>query len=194
MNHVFPSSFENHNGTSKFYETSVPNLESSQCKLPVIVCQLCGICGLNHITRPFTCDTSWLCYQYAAFQLPICCIPVTNMLHSCHQYAAFQLPTCCIPVTNILHSCHQYAAFQLPTCCIPVTNMLHSCYQYAAFLLPTCCIPVTNMLHSCFSYLDDVDRITQPDYLPTLQDILRVRSPTTGIIEYPFDLDSIIFR
>ena len=172
MNHVFPSSFENHNGTSKFYETSVPNLESSQCKLPVIVCQLCGICGLNHITRPFTCDTSWLCYQYAAFQLPICCIPVTNMLHSCHQYAAFQLPTCCIPVTN----------------------MLHSCYQYAAFLLPTCCIPVTNMLHSCFSYLDDVDRITQPDYLPTLQDILRVRSPTTGIIEYPFDLDSIIFR
>lgn len=43
-------------------------------------------------------------------------------------------------------------------------------------------------------YLDDVDRITQPDYLPTLQDILRVRSPTTGIIEYPFDLDSIIFR
>ncbi|XP_060574567.1 guanine nucleotide-binding protein G(q) subunit alpha-like [Ruditapes philippinarum] len=43
-------------------------------------------------------------------------------------------------------------------------------------------------------YLDDVDRITQPDYLPSLQDILRVRSPTTGIIEYPFDLDSIIFR
>lgn len=43
-------------------------------------------------------------------------------------------------------------------------------------------------------YLDDVDRLTQPDYLPTLQDILRVRTPTTGIIEYPFDLDSIIFR
>ncbi|KAK3595454.1 hypothetical protein CHS0354_003446 [Potamilus streckersoni] len=43
-------------------------------------------------------------------------------------------------------------------------------------------------------YLDDVDRIAAPDYLPTLQDILRVRAPTTGIIEYPFDLDSIIFR
>ncbi|CAC5397505.1 GNAQ [Mytilus coruscus] len=43
-------------------------------------------------------------------------------------------------------------------------------------------------------YLDDVDRLTQPNYLPTLQDILRVRVPTTGIIEYPFDLDSIIFR
>lgn len=44
------------------------------------------------------------------------------------------------------------------------------------------------------SYLSDIDRIAIPDYLPTQQDILRVRVPTTGIIEYPFDLDSIIFR
>lgn len=44
------------------------------------------------------------------------------------------------------------------------------------------------------SYLDSLDRIAGEDYLPTLQDILRVRVPTTGIIEYPFDLDSIIFR
>lgn len=43
-------------------------------------------------------------------------------------------------------------------------------------------------------YLDNIDRIAPPDYLPTLQDILRLRVPTTGIIEYPFDLDSIIFR
>nr|QKY89056.1 Gq alpha [Chaetopleura apiculata] len=43
-------------------------------------------------------------------------------------------------------------------------------------------------------YLDSVDRIAGNNYLPTLQDILRVRVPTTGIIEYPFDLDSIIFR
>ena len=44
------------------------------------------------------------------------------------------------------------------------------------------------------SYLDSVERISEVGYLPTLQDILRVRVPTTGIIEYPFDLDSIIFR
>lgn len=43
-------------------------------------------------------------------------------------------------------------------------------------------------------YLDQVELIAQSDYLPTLQDVLRVRVPTTGIIEYPFDLDSIIFR
>lgn len=44
------------------------------------------------------------------------------------------------------------------------------------------------------SYLSDLDRLSSLDYLPTQQDILRVRVPTTGIIEYPFDLDSIIFR
>jgi guanine nucleotide-binding protein G(q) subunit alpha len=43
-------------------------------------------------------------------------------------------------------------------------------------------------------YLDSIEKIDTPDYLPSLQDILRVRVPTTGIIEYPFDLDSIIFR
>lgn len=44
------------------------------------------------------------------------------------------------------------------------------------------------------SYLSDIDRIANPDYVPTEQDILRVRVPTTGIIEYPFDLEQIIFR
>lgn len=43
-------------------------------------------------------------------------------------------------------------------------------------------------------YLDDLERVVEECYLPTEQDILRARVPTTGIIEYPFDLDSIIFR
>uniref|UniRef100_A0A1Y1KRW1 Guanine nucleotide-binding protein subunit alpha n=1 Tax=Photinus pyralis TaxID=7054 RepID=A0A1Y1KRW1_PHOPY len=43
-------------------------------------------------------------------------------------------------------------------------------------------------------YLSDLERIGDPEYLPTEQDILRARAPTTGILEYPFDLDSIIFR
>lgn len=46
----------------------------------------------------------------------------------------------------------------------------------------------------CYSYISDLDRIEKPDYLPTEQDILRARVPTTGILEYPFDLDGIIFR
>lgn len=46
----------------------------------------------------------------------------------------------------------------------------------------------------CHSYLTDVDRIATVGYLPTQQDVLRVRVPTTGIIEYPFDLENIIFR
>ncbi|XP_067630613.1 G protein alpha q subunit isoform X3 [Eurosta solidaginis] len=43
-------------------------------------------------------------------------------------------------------------------------------------------------------YLSDLDRIEKEDYLPSEQDILRARVPTTGILEYPFDLDGIVFR
>ncbi|XP_030371925.1 guanine nucleotide-binding protein G(q) subunit alpha isoform X4 [Scaptodrosophila lebanonensis] len=43
-------------------------------------------------------------------------------------------------------------------------------------------------------YLMDLDRVAEKNYLPTEQDILRVRVPTTGIIEYPFDLEEIRFR
>jgi hypothetical protein len=45
-----------------------------------------------------------------------------------------------------------------------------------------------------FSYLMEIDRVAAINYLPTEQDILRVRVPTTGIIEYPFDLEEIRFR
>lgn len=54
-------------------------------------------------------------------------------------------------------------------------------------------IPIRN-LYPLNSYLEALDRIAAPDYLPTQQDILRVRVPTTGIIEYPFDLQEIRFR
>ncbi|KAI9520567.1 Guanine nucleotide-binding protein subunit alpha-11 [Dissostichus eleginoides] len=42
-------------------------------------------------------------------------------------------------------------------------------------------------------YLNALDRIATVGYMPTQQDVLRVRVPTTGIIEYPFDLENIIF-
>ena len=45
-----------------------------------------------------------------------------------------------------------------------------------------------------YSYLSDLDRIAAPNYVPNQQDVLRARAPTTGIIEYPFDLETIIFR
>ncbi|XP_028273369.1 guanine nucleotide-binding protein G(q) subunit alpha-like [Parambassis ranga] len=43
-------------------------------------------------------------------------------------------------------------------------------------------------------YLNDMDRIAASDYIPTLQDILRVRVPTTGGIEHHFNLSTIIFK
>ncbi|XP_026210335.1 guanine nucleotide-binding protein G(q) subunit alpha-like [Anabas testudineus] len=43
-------------------------------------------------------------------------------------------------------------------------------------------------------YLNDIDRIADTAYLPTQQDVLRVRVPTTGIIEYTFDMEKVVFR
>ncbi|XP_008324489.1 guanine nucleotide-binding protein subunit alpha-14-like isoform X2 [Cynoglossus semilaevis] len=43
-------------------------------------------------------------------------------------------------------------------------------------------------------FLNDLDRIASSSYVPTLQDILRVRVPTTGITEYPFVIDKCTLR
>jgi guanine nucleotide-binding protein G(q) subunit alpha len=50
------------------------------------------------------------------------------------------------------------------------------------------------ILDSAKYYFDDLQRLAASHYIPNEQDILRARAPTTGIIEYPFDLDTIIFR
>lgn len=67
-------------------------------------------------------------------------------------------------------------------------------HEYVLYYFSVLCW--LHVLHECVgcSYLSDLERIESPDYLPTEQDILRARAPTTGILEYPFDLDSIIFR
>ena len=44
------------------------------------------------------------------------------------------------------------------------------------------------------SYLDDIDRICSDDFLPTTQDVLRVRVATTGINEYLFTINRVVFR
>ena len=44
------------------------------------------------------------------------------------------------------------------------------------------------------SYLQELDRITKPDYLPNEQDVLRSRVKTTGIIEEQFACKELHFR
>ncbi|XP_063151234.1 guanine nucleotide-binding protein subunit alpha-14-like [Candoia aspera] len=43
-------------------------------------------------------------------------------------------------------------------------------------------------------FLSDLERIAMPSFVPNEQDVLRVRIPTTGIIEYPFVLENVLFR
>lgn len=49
--------------------------------------------------------------------------------------------------------------------------------------------------HGCpCSYLNQLDRITAPGYLPNEQDVLRSRVKTTGIIETKFSVKDLNFR
>ena len=43
-------------------------------------------------------------------------------------------------------------------------------------------------------YFDSIDRLSALDYVPTREDILRVRIPTTNINEYTIDLSPVHFR
>lgn len=43
-------------------------------------------------------------------------------------------------------------------------------------------------------YFDAVERLVQPDYIPTPQDVLRSRTKTTGIIETEFEVQGTQFR
>ncbi|XP_065364682.1 guanine nucleotide-binding protein subunit alpha-11-like [Calliphora vicina] len=43
-------------------------------------------------------------------------------------------------------------------------------------------------------YLSEIDRIALPDYMPTDQDILRVRIATTGLVEHHFQVNNVKFR
>jgi len=50
------------------------------------------------------------------------------------------------------------------------------------------------LIDSAKYYFDAVERISQPDYIPDDQDVLRSRSKTTGIIEMEFEVQGAIFR
>lgn len=53
---------------------------------------------------------------------------------------------------------------------------------------------MSSRLTSFSSYFDAVERIAQPDYLPTDQDVLRSRVKTTGITETTFIIGDLTYR
>ncbi|XP_068563355.1 guanine nucleotide-binding protein subunit alpha-15.1 [Cebidichthys violaceus] len=50
------------------------------------------------------------------------------------------------------------------------------------------------LLDSTEYYMSNLDRISASDYIPTEQDVLRVRFPTTGIHDYSFTIKNITLR
>ena len=53
------------------------------------------------------------------------------------------------------------------------------------------CVAFLTLLRS---YFDAIDRISQPNYLPTDQDVLRTRVKTTGITETTFHIQDLTYR
>ncbi|XP_069042166.1 guanine nucleotide-binding protein G(q) subunit alpha-like isoform X1 [Lepisosteus oculatus] len=51
-----------------------------------------------------------------------------------------------------------------------------------------------HLLDSTDYFMSNLERITAADYIPTSQDVLRVRLPTTGITEYPFTVEKMLLR
>ncbi|XP_028907053.1 guanine nucleotide-binding protein subunit alpha-15 [Ornithorhynchus anatinus] len=51
-----------------------------------------------------------------------------------------------------------------------------------------------HLLDSAVYYLSNLERITEDDYIPTAQDVLRSRMPTTGINEYCFSVQKTNLR
>ncbi|XP_055073801.2 guanine nucleotide-binding protein G(q) subunit alpha isoform X2 [Misgurnus anguillicaudatus] len=50
------------------------------------------------------------------------------------------------------------------------------------------------LLDSTEYFMKNLDRIASADYIPTAQDVLRVRFPTTGINDYSFSVEKITLR
>ncbi|XP_030640591.1 guanine nucleotide-binding protein subunit alpha-11-like [Chanos chanos] len=50
------------------------------------------------------------------------------------------------------------------------------------------------LLDSTEYFMNNLDRIAAPNYVPTPQDVLRVRFPTTGINDYSFTVSNITLR
>ncbi|XP_036409660.1 guanine nucleotide-binding protein subunit alpha-11-like [Megalops cyprinoides] len=50
------------------------------------------------------------------------------------------------------------------------------------------------LLDSTEYYMTNLDRIAAPNYIPTHQDVLRVRVPTSGINDYSFEVEKVLLR
>ena len=62
---------------------------------------------------------------------------------------------------------------------------------FVAVVIARCYV---SSLYVVISYLDALDRLTQPGYVPTQQDVLRTRVKTTGIVEVHFNFKDLTFK
>lgn len=65
---------------------------------------------------------------------------------------------------------------------------MYELYFYSGHLL------TLSIIYLFSSYLNALDRLGSPDYVPTEQDVLRTRVKTTGIVETHFTFKDLHFK
>lgn len=93
------------------------------------------------------------------------------------------------PIENVSMVPHRV---QLICLTFPWRGLLTTIYHMKTYLKSVIEFPYESILY--FSYLNDLERLVTPGYVPTEQDVLRSRVKTTGIIETQFGFKDLNFR
>lgn len=76
-------------------------------------------------------------------------------------------------------------------CKLTFKRMSFTVYDVTHYSFDTTISHCSSFVHS---YLNDLDRISVPTYVPTQQDVLRTRVKTTGIVETHFTFKDLHFK
>ncbi|KAJ3605468.1 hypothetical protein NHX12_027514 [Muraenolepis orangiensis] len=94
-----------------------------------------------------------------------------------------------------------FTAMQAMVHAMAALQIQYECEHNKAHALTVCAVDVEKLSTFTNPYVDGVRSLWSDQGIQELsqilserQDILRVRVPTTGIIEYPFDLQDVVFR
>lgn len=116
---------------------------------------------------------------------------ITNVFNSYYMYFSSQL----YQVYNHAQTCKQITEHY---CLRSLENLCFFILVRQSFLIAITVVwryvKLCKSWVSGFSYLNALDRISVPSYIPTEQDVLRTRVKTTGIVETHFTFKDLHFK
>ena len=140
-----------------------------------------GGCIASSITYP-------LC-SYIGVRVCVACI-ASSITYPVCSYIGVWVCGVCI-ASSITYPLCSYIGVWVCVVCI-ASSITYPLCSYICVCILCHAFSITCVL--C-SYFDALDRVHEPNYVPTIDDVLRVRVPTTGIHEYNFQMrKDVVFR